>query len=103
MKKTISLLLVVLVAGCEPSDPKLREPHLAAMACRDGVKGQLKTPNTAVFAMDDGSRRVDDKSIKVESWVDAKNDFGVTVRRHFTCNVSVDAGKVKVEDVSLQN
>jgi len=97
MKKRMSLpfgvWMVLLVAGCDTSDPKLREPHLATLACRNGVKGQLASPATAVFPMEDGSRRVDDKTIKVESWVESKNTFGATMRRHFSCTASVDSGK----------
>jgi hypothetical protein len=104
MKKTISLLFVVTaIAGCGGPDPKLVELRLATLACRDGVKGQLKTPEGAVFAMNDDARRVDDTTIQVNSWVEAKNDFGITTRRRFTCTASVNAGTAKVEELDLQD
>lgn len=102
MTRIISLLLVVMaIGGCGRPDPRLAELRLAALACRDGVKGQLNLPKDAVFAMDYGARRINKTTIKVESWVEVKNNFGITTRKRFTCDVSVNAGQVKVEDLDL--
>lgn len=105
MKSITSLLVFsALLAGCGGgANEQWREPHLAAMACRDGVKGRLPSPDSARFPDNDGASRVDDATIKVDSYVDAKNSFGATSRTRFTCTVRVDSGKFTVESLDVQS
>ncbi|MBF0728815.1 hypothetical protein [Bacteroides acidifaciens] len=60
-------------------------------ASKNEVKLQLKSPSTAKFAteFDDKSKYKinDDESVIIQSYVDAQNSFGATIRTHFRCTV----------------
>lgn len=55
------------------------------------VKSQLNSPSTAKFAteFDDESKYKinDDETVVIQSYVDAQNSFGATIRTHFRCTV----------------
>ncbi|MFV0325310.1 MAG: hypothetical protein ACK5LF_13190 [Bacteroides xylanisolvens] len=103
----ISVVTVVLVFGiafnksqenerrysAEDNEKAKKERLISAafQASKTEVKAQLKAPSTAKFAteLDKESKYKinDDESVIIQSYVDAQNSFGATIRTHFRCTV----------------
>jgi len=70
---------------------KERLIRTAFQASKNEVKAQLKDPATASFAseFDEESKYKinDDESVVIQSYVDAYNSYGATIRTHFRCTV----------------
>lgn len=69
-------------------DPPYRPDGYAAAAhCADAVRAQLAAPASATFAPEREARVTGGPRFIVETWVDAQNAYGATVRSAVTCQV----------------
>lgn len=66
----------------------------AQVLCKDAVKAGLRSPSTADFPWtgDTISINGDQTEMVYESYVDAQNGFGATIRTNFTCTIRAVGG-----------
>ena len=66
----------------------------AAITCQAYVENALKSPRSADFPiLDRRVTKTGPKSFRVQSYVDAQNSFGATIRSHFVCNITYLGGE----------
>ena len=101
----VLLIFVAVVAwvalGDHSSEPSGLEAYVAS---QNFVKQKLKAPATAKFPVYDKSMVVtnDNKRFKVESYVDAQNSFGASVRTKYVCIVThIEGNEWQLESVQL--
>lgn len=63
----------------------------AKFECQEKVKRLLKTPSTAKFPsiLEHNFTNLGNATIRVDSYVDAQNLFGATVRNNWTCTIDL--------------
>ncbi len=110
----VSLVALIILAGLiwgkiDPSSldkPEL-DRNLAESRCEDFVKDRLKSPSTAKFPSEHTRIRIfddkspDNKSLEVEGDVDAQNEFGAILRRHYFCTVHKDGSSWELLDLKI--
>lgn len=57
----------------------------AISVCQQFVKNRLKSPSSAEFPWGMDAEQVSEKQYRVQSYVEAQNSFGATLRKDFTC------------------
>ena len=101
MRRVVAVmgLLAVAAAGCGSSSSGAHESD-AWVACKDAVKGQLRNPATADFALMKTQIDEQDDGVgwRVEGVVTAKTDFGVEQEISYTCETN---GQATVTDVNV--
>lgn len=101
----IIILAAVITAFAFSGDDSSKPPGKleAYSVSQQFVKQQLKSPSTAKFPvyMDTAVITNDNKRFKVESYVEAENSFGVSVKHRYFCVLN-HLEKDQWELVSLQ-
>ena len=95
-------LVIIIIADISSNDKKKvaeKKRLMSEVKCNSAVKSNLKAPESADFADPlDGVASViteqDDNSVTYDfvSYVDAKNDFGVKLRKKFKCRIQYNIG-----------
>jgi hypothetical protein len=106
--KHIIFLFVILFSlellGCSNSDTKEPSRLDAYVISQQFVQQKLKAPSSADFPVFDENMVItnDDKRFKVESYVDAQNSFGATVRTRYVCIVThIEKDKWELNTIQL--
>ena len=89
------LVLVLLTASCghDPNAWRDRtDSHTAYIMMQTFVERQLKSPSSAEFpnplvGLHKHARHIGDHTYLIDSWVDARNSFGVALRTRFVGKV----------------
>lgn len=96
-------------SGQQPTEPaappqpevKRISVGLFLVKCRNAVKDQLKSPNSAKFPssldLNAAAREMNDGSWALGSYVDAQNAFGVEVRNNFICTYNPVTEEIKTQ------
>jgi len=100
-RTTIAAICVLLLSGCQPSDPAEAEGRHAAIACREWVKQRLKSPATAAFPVEISARKTHLDIFELDSHVDSQNSFGAQIRTRFTCEVDHAGGQWRLVRLDL--
>ena len=84
------LIFVLLAVGCDPNAWKTEDNRIMAyIMMRDYVKKRLKSPSTAEFpspnegGLDHHVTALGNQTYIINSYVDAQNGFGATIRTEF--------------------
>ena len=95
-------LVIIIIADISSNDKKKvaeKKRLMSEVKCNSAVKSNLKAPESADFADPlDGVASViteqDDNSVTYDfvSYVDAKNDLGVKLRKKFICRIQYNIG-----------
>ena len=99
----IGVVFIILILAVISSDDKKNVAEekrlMSEVKCNSAVRSKLKAPSSADFAGPfDGVASVirlqDDNSVIYDfiSYVDAKNDFGVKLRKKFKCRIQYNIG-----------
>ena len=87
----VALIVWVAVATNHPSAPESTQgdpSENAFYAAQSFVEKRLKAPTTAKFCdYSEATVRADGDTFVVSGWLDAKNEFGVPLRLHFSCSL----------------
>ena len=95
--------VIIIILAVISSDDKKNEADqkrlMSEVKCNSAVRNNLKSPSSADFAdLFDGVSSViaeqDDNLVIYDfiSYVDAKNDFGVELRKKFKCRIQYNIG-----------
>ena len=99
----IGVVFIIIILAVISSDDKKNVAEqkrlMSEVKCNSAVRSKLKAPSSADFADPfDGVASVikgqDDNSVIYDfiSYVDAKNDFGVKLRKKFKCRIQYNIG-----------
>ena len=99
----IGVVFIIIILAVISSDDKKNVAEqkrlMSEVKCNSAVRSKLKAPSSADFADPfDGVASVitgqDDNSVIYDfiSYVDAKNDFGVKLRKKFICRIQYNIG-----------
>ena len=99
----IGVVFIIIILAVISSDDKKNVAEekrlMSEVKCNSAVRSKLKAPSSADFAGPfDGVASVikvqDDNSVIYDfiSYVDAKNDFGVKLRKKFKCRIQYNIG-----------
>ena len=99
----IGVVFIIIILAVISSDDKKNVAEqkrlMSEVKCNSAVRSKLKAPSSADFASHfDGVASVirlqDDNSVIYDfiSYVDAKNDFGVKLRKKFKCRIQYNIG-----------
>jgi hypothetical protein len=113
-KLALAACTVTLVTACSDPKPPSRDELLDNrdtrlwVQCRRAVREQLKSPSTADIAFWDRDVQTSGNRLKISSYLDAQNSFGVMIRSNFSCTwelpadgSDVRAGDWKLTDVTI--
>lgn len=89
MKSLLTAVPLLLALGACSSDaagePDVGDEYGAQVMCEKFVKDRLKSPSSAEFDSEPGTRS--GKAWVVEGVVDSENSFGAMIRSDFTCKI----------------
>ena len=99
----IGVVFIIIILAVISSDDKKNVAEqkrlMSEVKCNSAIRSKLKAPSSADFAGPfDGVASVirlqDDNSVIYDfiSYVDAKNDFGVKLRKKFKCRIQYNIG-----------
>ena len=99
----VGVCFIIIILAVISSDDKKNVAEqkrlMSEVKCNSAVRSKLKAPSSADFAGPfDGVASVirlqDDNSVIYDfiSYVDAKNDFGVKLRKKFKCRIQYNIG-----------
>jgi len=87
-----SVLIALLLRVCASCDSSEASPTMALAMSRNFVKVKLLSPSTAEFAsLSESTITESGNSFYIISYVDAKNVFGVAIRKNYTCRLQYNS------------
>lgn len=97
--------LVLSLIGCSSEKSESDFKNEAQYLVQEKVKSNLKSPSSAKFPTWDDSfvKKIGDNEYFVESYVDAKNGFGSTVRSNYSAKVIfLNNDEYTIEDLIIK-
>ena len=95
----VIIIILAVISSDDKKNVAEQKRLMSEVKCNSAVRSKLKAPSSADFAGPfDGVASVirlqDDNSVIYDfiSYVDAKNDFGVKLRKKFKCRIQYNIG-----------
>jgi hypothetical protein len=85
----------------KPVDDGKSDKSMAYVQAENFVRERLKNPAGASFPWSGDVEALGNNRYQVESYVDATNGFGATIRTHYTCVVRKSGDTWSLEDLDF--